>query len=179
MNSLGRVVSLEAAQAFVESVRARGGTVAFTNGCFDMLHAGHVHLLEQARALASALVVGVNADAAVRRLKGPGRPLQPEVDRARVVAALRAVDRVVIFSEPTAERLIAELRPDVYVKGADYTLDSLPERAAAETAGARIVLVPLLAGRSTSGLLQKASAGRRQAAGAEADAGRVQGEEGP
>lgn len=165
MNSLERVVSLEAARAFVESVRARGGTVALTNGCFDVLHAGHVHLLETARALASALVVGVNADAGVRRLKGSARPLQPEADRARVVAALRVVDRVVIFSEPTAERLIAELRPDIYVKGADYTLESLPERAAAEAAGARIVLVPLLSGRSTSGLLQRATGLLQKAVG--------------
>lgn len=155
-SSLSRVVSLAEACAFVQEVRARGGTVAFTNGCFDLLHAGHVHLLETARSLASALVVGVNGDESVRRLKGPGRPLQRQEDRARVVAALRAVDCVVVFDEPTAGQLIRELRPDVYVKGGDWSLASLPEREVAEAVGARIVLVPLLEGRSTTALLRRA-----------------------
>ena len=169
MNSGERVVDLEGARAFVAEARARGLAVALTNGCFDVLHAGHVHLLETARSLAGALVVGVNGDGTVRRLKGPGRPVQPQGDRARVVAALRAVDRVVIFEEPTAERLLVELRPDVYVKGGDYTLETLPERAAAQAVGARVVLVPLLPGRSTSALLRRAgqepAAARRRGRG--------------
>lgn len=153
--SARRVVSVDEAVAFAQAVRQQGGTVAFTNGCFDLLHAGHVHLLERARGLASALVVGVNDDAGVRRLKGEGRPLVSAEDRARVVAALRAVDRVVIFSEPTADALIARLRPDVYVKGGDYGDKPLPERETAEAVGAKVVIVPLLEGRSTSGLARR------------------------
>jgi len=159
VTSRERVVGLEQAARFVQEVRGRGGTVAFTNGCFDLLHAGHVELLETARSLADALVVGVNGDASVRRLKGPGRPLQPAQDRARLVAALRAVDRVVVFEDVTAEALLAELKPDVYVKGGDYTLDTLPEREAARRAGARVVLVPLLAGRSTTALVRRMGGG--------------------
>ncbi|HEY8486386.1 MAG TPA: D-glycero-beta-D-manno-heptose 1-phosphate adenylyltransferase [Limnochordales bacterium] len=159
MTSRERVVGLEQAARFVQEVRGRGGTVAFTNGCFDLLHAGHVELLETARSLADALVVGVNGDDSVRRLKGPGRPLQAASDRARVVAALRAVDRVVVFEALTAEALLAELKPDVYVKGGDYTFDTLPEREAARRVGARVVLVPLLEGRSTTALVRRMGGG--------------------
>lgn len=152
------MVSVEAAAAFAREVRRGGGRVALANGCFDLLHAGHVAFLEQARAAADALIVGVNSDGSVRRLKGPERPVVAHQDRARVVAALRAVDRVVVFEEETAAALIEAIRPDLYVKGSDYSLERLPEREAAQRVGARIVLVPLLPGRSTTGLLGRLKA---------------------
>ncbi|MBE3599583.1 MAG: D-glycero-beta-D-manno-heptose 1-phosphate adenylyltransferase [Limnochordaceae bacterium] len=150
---------MEQAVAFAREIRRGGGRVALTNGCFDLLHAGHVTVLEKARALADALIVGVNTDESVRRLKGAGRPIVPQDERARLVAALRAVDRVVLFGEPTASTLVLAIRPDVYVKGADYTPEGLPEREALREAGARLVLVPLEAGRSTTALIERIRAG--------------------
>jgi D-beta-D-heptose 7-phosphate kinase/D-beta-D-heptose 1-phosphate adenosyltransferase len=136
----------------------RGATapVAFTNGVFDVLHAGHVALLEAARAAGGALVVGVNADASVRRLgKGADRPLVPQDDRARVLAALACVDCVVLFDEDTPLELIRALRPDVLVKGADYTRDRIVGAADVEGWGGRVVRVPLVAGKSTTELLRR------------------------
>ena len=134
------------------------GTVVLTNGCFDLLHAGHLKTLEAARALGDVLVVGVNSDVSVRRLKGPGRPLVPQEQRALLVAALECVDFVVVFGELTAERLVQAVRPQWYVKGGDYRLDRLPETEAARRVGARIVLVPPEPGLSTTGLLARARA---------------------
>ena len=131
--------------------------MVFTNGCFDVLHAGHVSLLEKARGLGGALVVGVNSDASVRRLKGPARPLNPLVDRARVLAALAAVDAVVAFSADTPLALIKAMRPDVLVKGADYAGGEIVGK---EFAG-RTVRVGLLKGRSTTGLIKRMSSSRR------------------
>ena len=110
-----------------DTVRADGATIVFTNGCFDILHAGHIRYLTAAEAMGDFLVIGLNSDASVRRLKGEGRPVVPEADRAEVLDALRAVDIVTIFDEPTAEELIRLVRPNVYVKGGDYTPDTLPE----------------------------------------------------
>jgi rfaE bifunctional protein nucleotidyltransferase chain/domain len=133
-------------------IRDRGARVALTNGVFDLLHVGHLRYLRQARRHADVLVVGVNADAVVGK---PGRPLIPEADRAELVAALDPVDYVVIFSTPTADSLLRELRPDVYVKGADYSEATLPEAATAREVGARLIFVPLAEGHSTSELLRK------------------------
>lgn len=140
------------------------GHVVLTNGCFDLLHAGHLKTLETARSLGDVLVVGVNSDASVRRLKGPGRPLVPQDQRALLVAALECVDYVTIFDDDTAVRLVHTLRPAWYVKGGDYRLDQLPETPAARQVGARVVLVPPEPGLSTTGLLGRASRymGRRQ-----------------
>jgi rfaE bifunctional protein nucleotidyltransferase chain/domain len=135
-------------------VRARGGTVVATGGCFDLLHAGHVATLEAARALGDCLVVCLNSDDSVRRIKGEGRPLQPEADRARVLAALAAVDAVVVFSEDTPVEVLGRLRPDVWVKGGDYAGDDLPEAALLRSWGGEVVTVPYLPGRSTSGLVE-------------------------
>lgn len=135
--------------------RPRTGRLVFTNGCFDLLHRGHVEYLYEARALGDALVVGVNSDDSVRRLKGPGRPLVPAEDRALLVAALGCVDAVTIFEEDTPRELIAELLPDVLAKGADYTLDQVVGREQVEAAGGRVVLVRLREGYSTSALLQR------------------------
>jgi rfaE bifunctional protein nucleotidyltransferase chain/domain len=123
--------------------------VVLTNGVFDLLHVGHLRYLRQARALGDILVVGVNADATVARTK-PGRPLQPDVERAELVAALEPVDYAVIFSEPTADELLRALRPAVYVKGGDYSLDTLPEADTARALGAEVVFVPLVPERSSS-----------------------------
>ena len=128
----------------------------FTNGVFDLLHAGHVALLEAARAEGAALVVGVNTDASVRRLgKGPDRPIVAEAERARVLAALAAVDCVVLFDEETPLALIHRLHPDVLVKGADYSHEAIVGAAEVEAWGGRVVRVPLVAGKSTTDLVRK------------------------
>lgn len=136
--------------------RAQAGPVVFTNGVFDLLHVGHVALLEAARGEGGALVVGVNDDASVRRLgKGAGRPLVPEIQRARVVAALGAVDCVVLFGADTPRELILALRPDVLVKGADYALDQIVGAAEVTEWGGRVVRVPLVEGASTTSLARR------------------------
>jgi D-beta-D-heptose 7-phosphate kinase/D-beta-D-heptose 1-phosphate adenosyltransferase len=143
--------------ALAERVRAGGGTVVATGGCFDLVHAGHVSVLEAARALGDCLIVCLNSDASVRRLKGPGRPLQHQDDRARVLRALGCVDGLVIFDEDTPEAVLDKLRPDVWAKGADYALGHLPEAALLSTWGGQAVVLPYLEGRSTTRLLQEAS----------------------
>ena len=142
-------------EAFCRILRDGGKTVVFTNGCFDILHAGHVRYLNAARAQGDVLVLGLNSDASVRRLKGPERPINSEQDRAEVVGALKAVDYVVIFDEPTAEQLIAKVKPDVYVKGGDYTLGTLPEAKIVQSYGGRVEFVDLVAGRSTTNVIEK------------------------
>lgn len=129
--------------------------LVFSNGCFDVLHRGHVELLIGARQLGDRLLIGLNGDGSVRRLKGAGRPLQPELDRAACLAALTCVDAVVVFHEDTPEELIRALRPDVMVKGGDYEPDELPEREAVEAGGGQVVILPFLPGRSTTALLNK------------------------
>jgi rfaE bifunctional protein nucleotidyltransferase chain/domain/rfaE bifunctional protein kinase chain/domain len=140
----------------IQAVRARGGTVVATGGCFDLLHAGHVGTLEKARALGDCLIVCVNSDDSVRRSKGPDRPVQSVADRLRVLEALAAVDAVVVFHEDTPERMLAELRPDVWVKGGDYAGAELPETALVRSWGGEVVTVPYLPGRSTTRLLARA-----------------------
>jgi rfaE bifunctional protein nucleotidyltransferase chain/domain len=136
-----KVAALEEVRARVEAARRAGRTVALANGCFDVLHVGHVRYLEGARAEADVLVVGVNGDGSVRRLKGEGRPLVPAADRALVVAALRAVDHVVVFEEDDVSALILALRPDVHCKGTDYTPDTVPERDVVRSYGGRVAIV--------------------------------------
>jgi rfaE bifunctional protein nucleotidyltransferase chain/domain len=142
--------------AVVARTRAAGGTVVATGGCFDLLHAGHVATLEAARRLGDCLVVLVNSDASVRRLKGDGRPLVPERDRVRVLAALGAVDAVALFEEDTPLAALDVLRPDVWVKGGDYAAPALPETTLLAGWGGEVVVVPYLAGRSTTRLVQTA-----------------------
>ncbi len=132
-----------------------GRRVVFTNGCFDLLHPGHIRLLEQARALGDVLVVGLNSDRSVRELKGPGRPLVPARERAEVLAALEAVEAVVIFEEPTPRELVAALRPDVLVKGGDWGPEEIVGREEVEAAGGRVERIPLVEGYSTSALIAK------------------------
>ncbi|AXE83454.1 D-glycero-beta-D-manno-heptose 1-phosphate adenylyltransferase [Streptomyces sp. Go-475] len=140
-----------------ESVRARGGTVVATGGCFDLVHAGHVGLLESARRIGDCLIVCLNSDASVTRRKGPGRPLNPAADRARVLAALGSVDAVVVFEEDTPEAVLARLRPDVWVKGGDYSVQDLPEAEVLRSWGGQAVVLPYLDGRSTTLLTRRAA----------------------
>lgn len=151
------ILNLEVAATLAARLRAEGQRVVATNGCFDVLHRGHVDYLARARALGDALFVGLNGDESVRQLKGAGRPVAPEDDRAAVLAALRPVDVVVIFHELTAERLMAAIQPDVYVKGGDWGSDQKtpPEAAVVQSYGGRVVYLPYLPGRSTTALLQQ------------------------
>ncbi|HEX2043472.1 MAG TPA: D-glycero-beta-D-manno-heptose 1-phosphate adenylyltransferase, partial [Acidimicrobiales bacterium] len=141
-------------EEFARRVRAGGGTVVATGGCFDVLHAGHVRTLEAARALGDCLIVCLNSDASVRRLKGPGRPLVPADDRAAVLRSLGCVDAVAVFDEDTPEAVLERLQPHLFVKGADYRADDLPEARALARWGGQAVVVPFLEGRSTSGLVE-------------------------
>ena len=149
-------------RALRDRLDAAGRKLVFTNGCFDLLHAGHVRYLNQARALGDALVVALNSDASVRELKGPTRPINPENDRAEVMAALRAVDAVVVFGDKRATGLIEAIRPHIYAKGGDYSVDSLnpEERAALDAAGAEIRILPLVPGRSTTSTVQRLAGDR-------------------
>ena len=136
-----KIGTLEEVRARVEEARRAGLTVAFANGCFDVLHVGHVRYLEGAKREAEVLVVAVNGDDSVRRLKGEGRPVQPEEDRALLVAALRAVDQVLVFPEDDVSSLLLALRPDVHCKGTDYTPDTVPEREVVRSYGGRVAIV--------------------------------------
>jgi rfaE bifunctional protein nucleotidyltransferase chain/domain len=135
--------------------RARGLTIAFANGAFDLLHVGHVRYLEGAKREGDRLVVAINSDASIRGLKGPNRPILPERDRAELVAALRAVDYVVIFDEPTVAALLELLKPDVHCKGTDYTIDTVPERETVRAYGGRIAIVGDPKDHSTTDLLSR------------------------
>lgn len=148
--ALRKVVSAETAAEQIERWRQRGWRVGFTNGVFDLLHPGHVHLLEQARTACDRLVIGVNSDASVRRLKGPTRPVQPEAARAAVLASVAAVDLVCVFGPDTPAELIAALRPDVLIKGADYTMDTVVGAEQVNGWGGKVVLAELLPGHSTT-----------------------------
>jgi phosphoheptose isomerase len=152
----GSVVSLAELMALRDEWKAAGRVLVWTNGCFDILHRGHLASVEAARDLGDILVVGVNSDESVRRLKGEGRPLVPAADRAALIAALRPVDYAVVFDDDTPERVLGELRPEIHCKGADYAhVDpgSIPERAVVESYGGRVEFLPLLRDRSTSSLV--------------------------
>jgi D-beta-D-heptose 7-phosphate kinase/D-beta-D-heptose 1-phosphate adenosyltransferase len=152
----------EAERRALDAWRAAGQRIVFTNGVFDLLHRGHVEYLAESRALGDRLVVGVNSDASARRLaKGPGRPLVAQGDRAAVLAALRSVDLVVIFDDDTPERLIREVRPDVLAKGGDWAKEAIVGREFVESYGGRVVSVPLRAGFSTTGLVERMRAAGR------------------
>ncbi len=139
----------------ITELHEAGGRVVFTNGCFDLLHPGHISYLRAARSLGDALVVGLNSDTSVRKLKGPFRPVIPETDRAIVLEALESVDAVVIFSEDTPVRLIRELKPAVYVKGGDYRIEDLPEAEVAAEIGAEVRILPFEPGYSTTALIER------------------------
>ena len=158
---MGRVVTEQELVGLVRAERAAGRTIAFANGCFDLLHVGHVRYLAGAAAEADRLVVAINDDEVVARLKGPGRPVMPAHDRAEIVAALRGVDWVVIFPDDTVARLLTLLTPDVHCKGTDYTVDSVPERATVLAYGGRTAIVGDAKSHSTRELLGKLKNGRQ------------------
>ena len=159
MNFRRKIISWDQLSDWRASFRATGKKLVVTNGCFDLLHPGHVTYLENARNQGDALLVGVNSDTSVGQLKGPGRPVNSEADRATVLAALESVGAVCIFTDKTATRFLATAQPDIYIKGGDYTLATLnqDERRAVEQAGGKIVIVPIVPGKSTTSLLKKIS----------------------
>lgn len=151
-----KIISRPEAVRWVKSRQAEAQKVVFTNGCFDLLHVGHVQYLEEARCLGDALIVAVNTDDSVRRLsKGSGRPVNPERDRARVLAALASVDRVVLFPEDTPQEIIIELKPDVLVKGGDYAPEEIVGREAVLARGGQVKVIPFVPGYSTTALLAR------------------------
>lgn len=159
MNFRDKIIPWDGLPAWRSKIRAAGKKLVVTNGCFDILHLGHVTYLENARNYGDALLIGVNSDDAVRGLKGAGRPVNSETDRQSVLAALQSVDGVCLFTDTAATKFLAAAQPDIYVKGGDYTLETLnqDERRAVESAGGKIVLVPFVPGKSTTGLLEKIS----------------------
>ena len=150
-----KIVSESQLQSLLSQHKAQKKTVVFTNGCFDILHAGHVRYLNAAGELGDILIIGLNSDSSVSALKGPTRPVNIEDDRAEVIAGLEAVDHIVIFNDATAERLVALIKPDIYVKGGDYTVDKLPEAQVAAAYGGKTVLIPEVPGRSSSNIIKK------------------------
>jgi rfaE bifunctional protein nucleotidyltransferase chain/domain len=150
-----RIIARADLAALGETLRAEGRRIVFTNGCFDLLHVGHLRYLEGARALGDVLVVAVNTDAGVRRLKGPERPLVTQEERAELLAGLRCVDYVTLFDEPLPNATIEALRPHVHVKGGDYSAETLPETAVVRAYGGEVVIMPLVPGRSTTELARR------------------------
>lgn len=152
---MGRIVELDELLAMRREWRHYGTKVAFTNGCFDLIHRGHVEYLQSARALADVLVIGLNTDASVQRLKGPARPITPQEDRAVVLAALECVDYVVFFDEDTPLELIRALQPEVLAKGEDYQIEEIVGHDIVQAAGGRVERIPLTHGRATSKIIAK------------------------
>ena len=159
MNFREKIIAWDQLPAWRTALRASGRKLVATNGCFDILHLGHVTYLENARNRGDALLVGLNGDEAARQLKGPGRPVNAAADRAMVLAALESITAVCIFPEKTMTKFLAAAKPDIYVKGGDYTLDTLnqDERRTVEQAGGQIVIIPPVPGKSTTALLEKIS----------------------
>ncbi len=149
------ILTREGALSLVDSWKKDGALLVTSNGCFDLLHAGHLRTLCEARSFGDKLLVAINSDASVRRLKGAQRPLVPQEERAALLAGLRCVDAVVVFDEDTPLELLGEIRPDVHVKGGDYQKGDLPETALLESYGGRIEIIPLVPGRSTTSIAAK------------------------
>jgi D-beta-D-heptose 7-phosphate kinase/D-beta-D-heptose 1-phosphate adenosyltransferase len=151
----GKLKSLEDIQAIVVAARNDGKRVAFTNGCFDLLHRGHVHVLREARACGDVLIVGINSDESVKQIKGPARPVLPESDRCELVGAMEMVDFVVLFNEPDPYILISAIRPDVLVKGGDWNSEKIIGADLVEEGGGRVVVVPYIKGFSTTEIIER------------------------
>jgi D-beta-D-heptose 7-phosphate kinase/D-beta-D-heptose 1-phosphate adenosyltransferase len=152
--AISKILDRDRALVWRAEQRGAGRKVVFTNGCFDLLHAGHVSFFEQARQHGDVLIVGLNTDASVRRVKGEGRPVIPELERAEVLGALRVVDAVTLFDEDTPWEIIKALAPDVLAKGADWAADAIVGRELVEASGGRVVRIELMEGRSTSSLIE-------------------------
>jgi rfaE bifunctional protein nucleotidyltransferase chain/domain len=151
----GEILTLHEAILRFRREKRNGRRVVFTNGCFDLLHPGHVELLEKARKLGEALIVAVNCDPVVRQLKGKGRPIWPADERAEVLASFECVDAVIIFEQPTPREVISALLPDVLVKGGDWPLDKIVGREEVEASGGKVISVPIVSGYSTTGVISK------------------------
>ena len=149
-----KIKKLEELKILAADLRAKGKKVIFANGCFDLLHVGHIRYLQAARALGDALILGVNGDAGVSALKGQGRPLQPETERAEVLASLECVDYVLVFDAPTVDGILKELRPDVHAKGTDYTEESVPERETVRSYGGQVAIAGDPKDHSTRDLIE-------------------------
>lgn len=158
LRRMNGLITLEQAIELRNNLQAAGKTLVFTNGVFDLLHVGHLDYLEKARALGDALLVAINDDDSTRRYKGEGRPLVPDTERARLLAALRPVDAVLLFPDATADRLLAAIQPHIYAKGGDYAHKTLPERPTVEAYGGEIRLIDYLPDHSTSNLIAKIQA---------------------
>jgi len=154
-----KIIKRAALKEKVQALKKAGRSIVFTNGCFDFLHVGHVRYLKAAKAQGDVLVVGLNSDGSVRKIKGPRRPVVPEHERAEILASLACVDFVTLFDEPDPAMLIRFLMPDVLVKGADWATDAIVGRDIVESAGGRVVRIPLTEGVSTSGMIEKIIAG--------------------
>lgn len=152
---MNKTIPREEMKKTAEHLRQQGKTIAFTNGCFDIIHAGHVRYLRQAKSYGDVLVVGLNTDSSVKMYKGDKRPVVPEDERAEVLAALEMVDYVVKFHERTPEELIRELKPNVQVKGGDYTLEQIPEAEAVHSYGGKVVIAPLVEGMGTTNIIER------------------------
>ncbi|MBY0359465.1 MAG: D-glycero-beta-D-manno-heptose 1-phosphate adenylyltransferase [Candidatus Obscuribacterales bacterium] len=152
---MGEVAKREQLEELSRKLKEQGKKIVSTNGCFDILHVGHVRILQEARALGDILVVGLNSDDSVKRLKGPTRPINKDIDRAEVLAALGCVDYVTLFAEDTPVEFLKLLKPDIHVKGADYSPEQLPETAVVESYGGRMQILKLVPGHSTTGLVSK------------------------
>lgn len=150
-----KLKTLAQLKTIVEGLRKRGKKIVLANGCFDILHVGHIRYLNGAKSLGDVLIVGINGDRSVRRLKGPGRPLMPEAARAELVAGLACSDYVVVFGERNVERLLRAIRPDIHAKGGDYTADTVPERAVVKSYGGRVAIAGGPKVRSTSDLIKR------------------------
>jgi len=152
---MNRILGRQEAATLIEKLKTEGKKVVFTNGCFDILHVGHLRYLEQAREQGDLLVIGVNSDASVKRLKGPTRPINSEMDRAEMLAGLKAVDYTVIFTEDTPVEIIDELKPSIHVKGGDYKKEDLPETEVVERNGGEVKILMLVDGKSTTSVVNK------------------------
>lgn len=150
-----KIIDSTQIKKIASQLKADGKTIVFTNGCFDILHVGHVRYLQAASELGDCLILGLNSDQSVRILKGPTRPINNQDDRAEVLAALSAVDYVVIFEEATAENLISQIKPSIYVKGGDYNIKDLPEAATVSQYGGQTILIPEVIGKSSSNIIKK------------------------
>lgn len=150
-----KIIDNNEIQRIIENLKADGKTIVFTNGCFDILHAGHVRYLQAAKELGDCLILGLNSDQSVRNIKGPTRPINNQDDRAEVLSALSSVDYVVIFEEETAQGLVEKIRPAIYVKGGDYNVKDLPEAAIVASYGGETILIPEVPGKSSSNIIQK------------------------
>jgi D-glycero-beta-D-manno-heptose 1-phosphate adenylyltransferase len=163
---MNHLLSREEIADVAEELRSQGKKIVFTNGCFDILHVGHVRYLQAASQLGDVLIVGLNTDVSVRKLKGPSRPVNNENDRAEVLLGLACVDYVTLFGESTPEAVMELIKPDVHVKGGDYTEDQLPEAKIVRAYGGEVIIIPLVEGKSTTNIIKKINTGANESASA-------------